>query len=141
MANATKDINMPDSRAISSISKIPIDAKAATSYFAGTVIEKDASGNGQKADGTGIPVGVLTKAVDNSTGAAGDQSLPCQPGIFPLASSGLTKANIGTEYKMADDQTVGAATPGGGIFLAYFQDGKPMFSVGLQLLVGKVIDT
>jgi hypothetical protein len=84
--------------------------------FAGGIAVLDASGNVKPAaTATGlIAAGIFTEAVDNRSGQAGDLSVNVEKGIFGFASDGsLTRAHIGHDVFLVDDQTV-AATDGSG---------------------------
>lgn len=89
---------------------------AGAKIYAGALVVLDASGNAKPgATATGLTArGVAQERIDNTTGAAGDQMLKSEPGLFALATDGsLTRANLGKTVYIVDDQTV-AATDGTG---------------------------
>ena len=54
--------------------------------------------------------GVATEQVDNSTGAAGDKSVSTRTGCYPFKNSAagdqITRADIGNDCYIVDDETV-----------------------------------
>lgn len=89
---------------------------AAVKFYQGAIVVLDAAGNA-KPGVTALNLkarGVAVAQVDNSTGAAGDQIVPAEKGVFALKSDGtLTRANLESTVYIVDDQTV-AATDGTG---------------------------
>lgn len=90
---------------------------ASTRIFAGSLMCLDAAGNavpGSTAT-TLTARGVAQEQVDNSAGAAGDLRIESRRGVFPFANSAaadeITRADIGANAYIVDDQTV-AATDG-----------------------------
>ncbi|MEM5787180.1 MAG: capsid cement protein [Syntrophobacteraceae bacterium] len=56
-------------------------------------------------------LGIAMERADNTSGANGSVSVRVRrKGIFRLASSGMTIADLGVEVKIADDQTVAKTT-------------------------------
>lgn len=84
---------------------------AAVHIFKGAMVALDGSGNATPATAgaSGRVRGLASHQVDNSTGAAGDLSVETKRGAFKLAQTGLTRADIGADVKVTDDQTVGGA--------------------------------
>ena len=102
---------------------------AAVKCYAGAMLVRDAAGNikpGVTATGL-VAAGRCEKYVDNTTGAAADVDATYRPGIFRWANSAaadaITKAEIGDDCYIVDDQTV-AKTDG----------------TGTRSVVGKVVD-
>lgn len=94
-------------------------AAAAKKFFAGAIAAYDALGNitpGAAAT-TLIGAGRVEEQVDNSAGAAGAVNVPFKKGTFQFANSAaadaITRAEIGDNCYIVDDQTV-AKTDGGG---------------------------
>ncbi|WP_303763497.1 hypothetical protein [Sphingobium yanoikuyae] len=92
---------------------------AATKILAGTIVMLNATGfatGGATATGQ-VADGVAMNTVDNSGGAAGDQSVRVEKGVFPFENSAsadaITIAEIGDDCYIVDNQTV-AKTDGGG---------------------------
>lgn len=105
MAALTQDRNT--TRKIGEQAVHPLAAGA--KIFAGAGVCLDALGNAvPAADTAGLTfVGVSRQYVDNTGGAAGDQSvLVWQDGIFNFVAVGMTAADIGKSAFIADDQTV-----------------------------------
>jgi hypothetical protein len=102
---------------------------AATKIFAGGIVVLNASGDAAPAStATGLVVrGVAQETVDNSGGAAGDLRVRTRAGIFKFANSAaadeITRADIGADCYLVDDQTV-AKTDG----------------TGTRSVAGKVVD-
>jgi hypothetical protein len=94
-------------------------AAAAKTFFTGSLVAIDADGNATP----GATATTLTGAgrcreyVDNSEGAAGDNRVDIEKGIFHFANSAdtdeITTADIGSNCYIVDDQTV-AKTDGTG---------------------------
>ncbi|MBY0429675.1 MAG: hypothetical protein K2Q10_00635 [Rhodospirillales bacterium] len=89
-----------------------LDLAASIKVFAGSIVMRNAAGNGTKgATATGsVGVGVAVEQVDNSAGAAGDKTVQVRTGIFKFANSAsgdlITKADINKPAYIVDDQTV-----------------------------------
>lgn len=84
------------------------DPVAATEViYSGTMVGLDASGNAVPA-AIAVPVmrGVAQAQADNSAGAAGDTRIETRPGTFHFANDDLTRAHIGDNVFVLDDQTV-----------------------------------
>ncbi|WP_435609907.1 hypothetical protein [Pseudomonas knackmussii] len=85
---------------------------ADTLIFAGALVCLDASGNAVPgATSTTLKArGVAQEQVDNTGGAAGDLSVESRRGVFQFANSTstdqITRADIGSECYIVDDQTV-----------------------------------
>lgn len=86
--------------------------KAATKIFAGSLVCLDAAGNAQPGAvaTTLIAVGRAESQVDNSAGAAGDETVHVRKGTFLWGNStstdAITRAEIGDDCYVVDDQTV-----------------------------------
>lgn len=93
-------------------SLISLPIAAAVVCFAGAMVARDASGNATPgATSTTLRgVGRVAESVDNSSGAAGDDVVPIEKGIFRFANSAaadeITGADIGNDCFIVDDQTV-----------------------------------
>lgn len=91
---------------------------ANTKIFAGTIVCLNAAGNAiPGATAVGLVVrGRANGVVDNSAGIAGAVRVDSTPGVFPFANSAagdaITRAEIGDDAYLVDDQTV-AKTNGG----------------------------
>lgn len=85
---------------------------AAAKIFAGSLVCLDASGNAVPGStSTTIKVrGVAQEQVDNTGGAAGAKRIETRRGVFQFANSAstdqITRAEIGTQCYIVDDQTV-----------------------------------
>lgn len=85
---------------------------AAAKIFAGSLVCLDASGNAVPGSTTTtIKVrGVAQEQVDNTGGAAGAKRIETRRGVFQFANSAstdqITRAEIGTQCYIVDDQTV-----------------------------------
>lgn len=114
MVAATADRNTPER--VAQVFADPV--KANTKIFAGTVVVLDAAGNAQPAAAAvGLVVrGLAMEIVDNTGGVAGAQMVESRPGTYRLANSAaadaITRAEIGDDCFLVDDQTV-AKTNGG----------------------------
>jgi hypothetical protein len=84
---------------------------AATTIFNGSLVALDASGNAIPAVPAGTVMrGVATAKADNSSGAAGDASVPIERGPFLVTNDGsIDRTHIGTDVFVVDDNTVGDA--------------------------------
>ena len=88
------------------------DVAAATTLFAGGIACLDASGNATPgATATTLTAdGRIENSVDNASGAAGDLTVKIRKGVFRFENSSagdaITKAEIGDDYYIVDDQTV-----------------------------------
>ena len=107
MAALTQDRNTPERNA----DEFTFDMAAATTIFAGSLVALDASGNlvkGTTAVGL-IAAGRAQESKTNS-GAAGAEKLRVKKGAFRWANSAaadlITKAEIGDDCYIVDDQTV-----------------------------------
>ena len=86
---------------------------AAVLIYAGAIVCRNVTGYATKGAvaTTLIGVGRANQRVDNSGGAAGDQRIEVEPGIFRFANSAagdlITIADIGKPCYVVDDQTVG----------------------------------
>jgi hypothetical protein len=86
--------------------------KAGVKIFAGSVVCIDGSGYALPgSDTAGLKfVGISRHYLDNTAGANGAQAVEVwRRGSFELAASGMTKANVGDQVYIVDDQTVGLA--------------------------------
>ena len=88
------------------------DVAASTEIFAGSLVVLDASGNaapGSAATGL-VADGRAEEHVDNSSGSAGDKQVTVRKGVFRFANSAgadeITKAHIGDDCYIVDDETV-----------------------------------
>ena len=84
---------------------------AAAKIFAGSLVCLDASGNAVPGStSTTIKVrGVAQEQVDNTGGAAGAKRIETRRGVFQFANTRadqITRAEIGTQCYIVDDQTV-----------------------------------
>lgn len=91
---------------------------ATTKIFAGSLTVLNSAGNvvpGSTATGL-IARGVSQEYIDNISGAAGDKTCESRPGVYPFRNSSagdlITRAEIGDDCYIVDDQTV-AKTSGG----------------------------
>ena len=82
---------------------------AAKHIFAGAMVALDAAGNAIPAIPTGTVMrGVALEEADNTTGSAGDASVPIERGPFLVANDGsIDRTHIGTSVYVVDDNTVG----------------------------------
>lgn len=85
---------------------------ASIQIYAGALVARDASGNlvpGSVAT-TLKKAGVAKQNVDNSGGSAGDETCDYEMGCFPFKNSAaadeITKADIGNDCYIVDDETV-----------------------------------
>lgn len=92
--------------------EVVLPAAAAKKFFAGSLVARDASGNatpGAVAT-TLLGAGRCAEYVDNSGGLAGDKSVRIEKGVFRFGNSAaadeITRAEIGTDCYIVDDQTV-----------------------------------
>lgn len=94
-------------------------AAASVLAYAGALIALDAAGNATPgATATTLKgAGRCKETVDNSSGSAGDVNIPYEKGVFGYANSAgadeITRADIGNDCYIVDDETV-AKTDGGG---------------------------
>lgn len=102
---------------------------AAVKCFAGALLVRDASGNikpGVTATGL-VAAGRCAQYVDNSAGAAAALDVPYEAGVFrwgnSAAADAITKAEIGDDCYIVDDETV-AKTDG----------------TGTRSIAGKIVD-
>jgi len=109
MTAATQDRNT-DTR---SGDKLPLAVKAATKIFAGTMVQKNASGYAVPASATAanVTIGIAEVQVDNSAGADGDLTISPRRkvvGVFANSTSTdtITIADIGNSCYVVDDSTV-----------------------------------
>lgn len=85
---------------------------ATTVIFAGALVCLDASGNAVpgSTSTTLTARGVAQHTVDNTSGAAGAEHIECKRGVFRFNNSAaadeVTRAEIGSECFIADDNTV-----------------------------------
>ena len=91
--------------------KISVPVAAGELIYAGALVALDASGDAVKgATATTLSgFGRAEARVDNSGGAAGDQSVEVRKGVFRFANEGadlVTRADIGNDCYIVDDQTV-----------------------------------
>lgn len=85
---------------------------AAVRIFQGALVALDAAGDAVNASSATTNVrGVAMHGVDNTEGAAGDHRIETRKGVFKFANNGLTRADIGTDVNVTDNQTVGGAGP------------------------------
>lgn len=100
---------------------INVPLAASTKIFKGAIVTLDSSGNAVAGAAFGANMrglGRATETVDNSSGLAGALSVDVERGVFLYANSSstdaLTKADVGSDCYMVDDQTV-ARTDGAGL--------------------------
>lgn len=85
---------------------------ATTRIFAGSLVCLNAAGNAVPGStSTTLKArGLAQEQVDNSAGAAGDLRIESRRGVFAFANSAstdeITRAEIGTDCYIVDDQTV-----------------------------------
>lgn len=85
---------------------------AAAIIYAGALVVIDAAGNAAPGStATGLRArGVAQEPVDNSTGLAGAQAVESRRGVFAFGNSAaadeITRADIGNQAWIVDDQTV-----------------------------------
>lgn len=98
---------------------ISLPVAASKKIYAGALVARDGSGNATPgATATTLKgVGRAEAQADNSNGSAGAISVDVRKGIFRFGNSSaldeITKANIGSDCYIVDDQTV-AKTDGTG---------------------------
>ena len=98
---------------------LTLGSAAAVVHYAGALAARDVNGNSTPgAVATTLRgVGRVKETVDNSTGVAGDEFVDIEKGIFRFANSvaadEITRADIGNDCYIVDDQTV-AKTDGSG---------------------------
>ena len=89
---------------------------AGVHIFGGSLVVLDASRNaapGSTATGL-IAAGRAEEDVDNSAGTAGDDTVQVRKGTFSFANDGtVTRADIGANAYIVDDQTVADGDGGG----------------------------
>lgn len=95
-----------------------LPAAAAKLFYAGALIARDAAGNATPgATATTLKgVGRCRERVDNSAGAAGDVTVEIEKGIFRFKNSAgdpCSKADIGADCYIVDDETVSKTNAGG----------------------------
>ncbi|MBI4822657.1 MAG: hypothetical protein HY805_00275 [Nitrospirae bacterium] len=85
-----------------------IGVAGASKIFAGSIVAINSSGYAVPASDTaGLRViGRAEEQVDNSAGANGDKSVLVRKGVYKVASSGLTIADVGKVALVSDDQTI-----------------------------------
>ncbi len=91
---------------------------AATTIFNGSLVVLDAAGNAKPgATAAGLTAVGRAEARVVNAGAAGDETVPVQRGIFRWGNSGsgdaITAAEIGDACYIVDDQTVAKTSAGG----------------------------
>ena len=92
--------------------KLGAPAAATKKFYAGAIVMLDASGNATPgATATTLkPGGRCCEQVDNSSGAAGDETVEYEKGVFHFANSTstdeITRADITNNCYVVDDQTV-----------------------------------
>jgi len=89
------------------IVRLPV--AASTKIYAGAKVARNASGYAVPASDTAglVVVGRAEEQVDNSNGANGDKYVDVRRGVFAWANgASFSRANIGQECYVADDQTV-----------------------------------
>ncbi len=93
--------------------KTNVDPVAAAAHiFKGALAALNNSGDTVPAAAASTRVrGVAMAEVDNTSGAAGDLNVETRKGTFKFHQTGLTRADIGTDVNVTDDQTVGGAGP------------------------------
>lgn len=107
MAALTEDRNTPRRAGLG----LSLPAAAAKKFFAGALVARDAAGNATPgATATDLlGVGRCKTFVDNTNGAAGAVEVEIEKGTFRYANSAtdpVTKADIGNDCYIVDDQTV-----------------------------------
>ena len=105
MAALTSDRNTPsrDGRVFTD----PVSA--GVKIYAGSLVVLDAAGNAAPGStATGLKArGIAQEQVDNTAGAAGDQTITSVNGVWKLANDGsISRADIGGTAYIVDDQTV-----------------------------------
>lgn len=87
---------------------------AATKIYQGSIVCLNAAGNAVpgSTSTTLVARGMAKALADNTSGAAGDVAVASEAGVFRFANdSSITRAHIGKNAYIVDDQTV-AATDG-----------------------------
>lgn len=108
MAALTKDRNTPRHGG----ETFGYGVAASTRIFAGSIAALNAAGDAVPGatSTTLTAVGRADTHVDNSAGAAGDETVIVRKGVFQFANSAaadeITKADIGADCFIVDDQTV-----------------------------------
>lgn len=99
--------------------ELVLPVAAAKKIYAGSLVARDSGGNatpGAVAT-TLVGAGRAEELADNSGGSAGDKTVRVRKGVFRFANSAsgdlITRAEIGTDCYIVDDQTV-AKTSGTG---------------------------
>jgi predicted ribonuclease toxin of YeeF-YezG toxin-antitoxin module len=83
---------------------------AGETIYRGVMVALDAAGNAVNATAAGTAVrGVAKARVNNSAGAAGDETVVSEKGVFLFMNNGLDRTDIGNVVKVTDNQTVGGA--------------------------------
>ena len=89
---------------------------AATRIFAGSMVALNAAGNAIRAVPTATRIrGVALDEADNTTGVIGGKSVDIERGPFLVANdttNPVTRAHIGANVYVVDDNTVGSASAG-----------------------------
>jgi len=99
--------------------ELVLPAAAAKKFFAGSLAARDASGNATPGAvaATLLGAGRCAEFVDNSGGVAGDKTVRIEKGVFRFGNSAdadqITRAEIGADCYIVDDQTVAKTNPGG----------------------------
>jgi len=115
MAQLTADRNTPKREG--DVLSLPV--AGSVRIHAGALVARDSSGNATPGatSTTILGVGRAESQADNTAGAAGDISVDVRKGIFRFANSSggdqISRADIGNDCYIADDQTV-AKTSGTG---------------------------
>lgn len=108
MSAATQDVRTKSRNA----ELVGYPVAASTELFAGTLLCLNASGYAvDGADTAGLTfAGICQRAVDNSDGAAGDETVEVWTrGAWLLTGSGFTAADVGELVYLIDNNTVGLA--------------------------------
>ena len=94
-----------------------VDVKAGVKIYKGAMVGIDSSGNampaGLLAGGTVRVIGVAAATADNTSGAAGAIQVEVKVGEFKFVNFGtdlVTKASVGADCYVVDDQTVALTT-------------------------------
>ncbi len=114
MAALTKDRNTTYREGI----ELDVPVKGNTRIFAGSLVAVDATGYAVPAGNTAGHrfMGVALEQVDNRSGADGAATVRLRTcGVFEFEAVSISRANLGAEMYVVDDQTFDDADPGQGV--------------------------
>ena len=94
-------------------------------------------------------IGVATKSVDNSSGSAGDKTVPYRTGVFAFTNSSggdaIAQADVGSDCFVVDNDTVAKTSNSGARSVAGtvvgFSGSKVLVMVGIDRQMGKRIQS